>query len=346
MKTKGLVFIGSRANFGRLYMVLKEMEKNSDWLEFKIFLAASGTYIDLGEFKRYVDYSVDGVMYKDNEYNIAQTMSIIQSHASNYFKSNRYDFTLIHGDRFENCAFALAAFFSGVPIYHTEGGESSGGFDDTTRDVISQLSTVHLPTTKYSYIALKDNYNHNKISLVGSPTIDYVFDVLERRKQSNKFPYAVVLYNPLPGENHKVLIDVVLELVKGIDIYWVNPNVDPGFKDLVYDVKKHKINFIKDLNPDEYIRLLDQAHFLIGNTSSGIKEGAAIGVPYVMIGDRQKNREVSNNVYRIDMHKDKILEQCNILSGLDKTRITYDGRFGNGDASKKIVETIKKHVRK
>jgi len=341
-KIKSLVFIGSRANYGRLYMVLKEMQNNNDWLDFKIFLATSGTYLDLDSFSEHVDYKIDGVMYKDTGANVGFTTSNILEHASNYLASNHYDFCLIHGDRYENLSMALACFYNQIPIIHTEGGEVSGGMDNSIRDTISRLAKMHFTTTSKSYARLSYIYGAENIYNVGSPTIDYVFEVLERRSVNNGNPYAVVLYNPVWNEKHTELIEAILYLSKKIEIYWINPNVDPGFKDIIYDIKELKaIRFIKDVKPYELIRWLDTAHVLIGNTSAGIKEGAAIGIPYILVGDRQKEREVADNVIRVKMEHAEIVKKALSYTKFDQEKITYNGLFGNGDASKKIIKIIK-----
>jgi len=341
MRVKGLVFIGSRANFGRLITVLKEMQKNEDWLDFKIFLASSGTYIDLGGFETYVDYKVDGLMYKDTPANMGVTTSIVMDHASNYLSNSKYDFCLIHGDRYECLGMAQACFFNGVHILHTEGGEWSGGFDNKVRYIISEIASIHFATTRLAYERLA--FVHSNVYQVGSPTVDYVYIVLERRKPPTLNPYMVVLYNPLLGEAYMDLIRVIKTLSTGIDIIWVNPNVDPGSKDLIYKLKANGIKFIKDVKPDEYIKLLDGAHLLLGNTSSGIKEGAAIGIPYVLVGNRQEGREAASNVYRVPMDYKAIMDECEKFIGFEQTKITYDGTFGNGLASEKILKKIKEN---
>ena len=45
---------------------------------------------------------------------------------------------------------------------------------------------------------------------------------------------------------------------------------------------------------------------LVGNSSSGIREGAFIGTPVVNIGSRQNNRLMGKNVLNVTINKAKI----------------------------------------
>jgi len=346
MKIKGLVFIGSRANYGRLYMVFREMQKNNDWLDFKIFLATEGTYLSLDGFNGYVDYKVDGLMYKDEPYNIAFTVSTVLEHASNYLRHNKYDFCFIHGDRYECLGMAAACLFNGLKVIHSEGGELSGGFDNTIRYMISQAAYIHFATSSKSYSILNYVFNSLKVYNVGSPTVDFVFNILERKRPRNEDEmYMIVLYNPLVGENYNELIEAISILAHRIKIIWINPNMDPGNKKLLKDMHKINIEFMKDVPPDKFIRLLDHAHLLLGNTSAGIKEGAVIGVPYVLVGNRQINREVAKNVYRVSMDESEILEACDVFICEDPVKFQYDNIFGKGDSSKQMLEILKREFR-
>jgi UDP-hydrolysing UDP-N-acetyl-D-glucosamine 2-epimerase len=347
MKIKGLIFIGSRANYGRLYMVLKEMQKNKDWLDFKIFSATAGTYLQLEEFAKYVDYKVDGLMYRDDPYNMAFTVSTILEHAGNYLEYNKYDFCFIHGDRYECLGMATACLFNSLKVVHSEGGEFSGSYDNTVRYMISQMAYMHFSTSSKSYSVLNYMFNSLKVYNVGSPVVDLVFNVLERRRPRNEDErYIVVLYNPLVGENYMELVRAVKVLARQIRVVWVNPNMDPGNKKILKDVHDLDIEFMKNVPVDEFIRLLDHAHLLLGNTSSGIKEGAVVGIPYILVGNRQINRETTKNVVRVKMDEVSIVELCDIYLSEDPVKFAYDNTFGIGDSSRQMLAIIEDEFKK
>ena len=78
------------------------------------------------------------------------------------------------------------------------------------------------------------------------------------------------------------------------------PNIDAG-ADIISQYlrarKKYpdlKINFYKNFEPEDYLKLIYNSECLIGNTSSGIRECSYLAIPFVNIGDRQDDREKGN----------------------------------------------------
>ena len=176
----------------------------------------------------------------------------------------------------------------------------------------------------------------NKIFVVGSPALDNLVNL----KYDNSIePYFLILHHPntTDPENITPLLEA-LEIFNTKKI-WVNPCVDAGSKSMLKQIHKHDIEFRKGLNPDEYYKLLVNCQVLIGNTSSGIKEGAFLGVPYVCVGTRQNNREHANNTVFCDMNKQQIVN-C-IFERLIGDVLERDKTFGNGQSGIKISRILK-----
>ena len=79
---------------------------------------------------------------------------------------------------------------------------------------------------------------------------------------------------------------------------------------------------------------------LIGNSSSGIREGALLGTPVVNIGTRQNGRERGLNVKDVPANstdiKAAVIEQSKV------EKYPSDKRFGSGNAGKRIAEVLAK----
>ena len=71
------------------------------------------------------------------------------------------------------------------------------------------------------------------------------------------------------------------------------------------------MHFFKNLPVSTYVRLMARASALVGNSSSGIREGAYIGTPVVDIGTRQTARERGANVRTVPQDRDAILDALN-----------------------------------
>ena len=85
---------------------------------------------------------------------------------------------------------------------------------------------------------------------------------------------------------------------------------------------------------------MDNTLCIIGNSSSGIREGNYIGVPCVNIGSRQNSRERGINVLDVGYEKNKIIKA--IEKQISVAKYKKGTLYGNGDAGKKIVKILKK----
>jgi UDP-N-acetylglucosamine 2-epimerase len=77
---------------------------------------------------------------------------------------------------------------------------------------------------------------------------------------------------------------------------------------------------------------------LIGNSSSGVREGSFIGTPVVNIGTRQNKRLRANNVKQVGYKSEEIL--AGIKSQLVHGKYASDDMYGEGDAGAKIAEIL------
>ena len=105
--------------------------------------------------------------------------------------------------------------------------------------------------------------------------------------------------------------------------------------------KKNDFTFFVNLDPELYISLLYNARCLIGNSSSFIREGSQMGKPAVILGERQKGREVGKNVIFSNYDQDQIIKN---LKNSDKKRnlnVKRSMEMGQLEKIVKILEQIK-----
>jgi len=101
---------------------------------------------------------------------------------------------------------------------------------------------------------------------------------------------GIILYpNSDPG--HSGIIQAIEDRVSGCGVRVPGGRTRfPGAKTRRYDPNPVRWFVARSLDRDTYIRLLKGARVLVGNSSSGIIESAAAGVPAVNIGPRQQGR--------------------------------------------------------
>lgn len=88
------------------------------------------------------------------------------------------------------------------------------------------------------------------------------------------------------------------------------------------------------------------AEFVIGNSSSGIVEAPCFGIPTVNIGDRQKGRLRADSIIDCTTDEQSICEAIEKARSQSFKEIAKNAvnPYGDGETSKKIVETVKKFL--
>ena len=101
-----------------------------------------------------------------------------------------------------------------------------------------------------------------------------------------------------------------------------------------------KAHFYKNLPTEIYIKLLDKCLCIVGNSSSGIREGNYLGVPCINIGSRQNARERGENVIDVPFERSKILRAIN--KQMKRKKYKKGTLYGDGNTSLKIINILKK----
>ena len=255
---------------------------------------------------------------------------------STHFNTLKPDIVLTVADRFETMSTAIAASYMNIKLAHTQGGEITGSIDESVRHAITKLSHIHFPATKVAMKnIIKMGENPENIFLTGCPSLDLLNDIdltlnknlldkysgVGHRIDLNK-PYIIVLQHPVTTEfeNSFRQIEITLNAVKkivkeGFQAIFLWPNVDAGSGEISKGIrifreenKFNSIQFFKNFRPEDYAILLNNCSCILGNSSSGIREGGFLGVPCINIGNRQNGRERSVNVIDVDHDENKYIK--------------------------------------
>ena len=164
-----------------------------------------------------------------------------------------------------------------------------------------------------------------------------------------KKPYLLVSQHSVTTEfgNNRWQIEQTLEalaeLAMPVIMLW--PNADAGSDDISKGIRTFRekknpkwLHLFKNLPTHIYIHLMNTTSCLVGNSSSGVREGAFIGTPVVNIGTRQNKRLRTQNVEQVGY------ESHEILSGIKKqlTHGKYESSdiYGDGKAGVQIAEIL------
>ncbi|MFP6774084.1 MAG: UDP-N-acetylglucosamine 2-epimerase [Alphaproteobacteria bacterium] len=363
------VVVNSRANYGRIKSAMQAIQAHPD-LELQTIVGASALLYRFGHAVDVIradgfepSATVYSIVEGENPTTMAKSTGMAIMDLSTQFENLRPDVVLTVADRFETIATAIAASYMNIPVAHTQGGEVTGSIDESVRHAVTKLAHVHFPATDLAkdYL-LRMGEEPERVHMTGCPAIDLIADLdlslpddlFESNKGvgatlDTKKPYLVVLQHPVTTEFGQGFEQVqeTLAAVLALDMQtaWLWPNVDAGSDDVSKGLRLHrehegdgKLHFYRNFTPEDYARLIGNAACLIGNSSSGLREGAFLGTPVVDVGTRQRNREHGPNVVHAAYDRAEIeaKARAQIAHG------PYDGSslFGDGSAGRRIADIL------
>jgi UDP-hydrolysing UDP-N-acetyl-D-glucosamine 2-epimerase len=161
--------------------------------------------------------------------------------------------------------------------------------------------------------------------------------------------YVVVMQHPVTTQigDSRAQITETLEAVEAMDLpaLWFWPNVDAGSDDISRGIRifrekgrGKKFHYFKNMEPEDFLRLVYNSKAIIGNSSMGIRECSFLGVPAVNVGDRQAGRERGANV--IDVACEAKAIQGAISTQLDHGRYEQANIYGDGKAGLRIADLL------
>jgi UDP-hydrolysing UDP-N-acetyl-D-glucosamine 2-epimerase len=282
------------------------------------------------------------------------------------FENLKPDIVVTIADRFETMATAVSAAYMNIPLAHIQGGEVTGNIDEKVRHSITKLADYHFVASESARErVIKLGENPEMVFNTGCPSIDLAAEVMESPamdfdlyekyggvgpKPDLKNGYVVVMQHPVTNEyaDSRMQIEETLHAVKNLEIpvLWFWPNVDAGADGTSAGIRSYRekhnstnMHFFKNMEGDDFLRLLINSKCLIGNSSVGIRECSFMGVPVVNIGSRQSGRDRGDNVADSGYDSNQIQEA--IMGRIQNKMIKPSFVYGGGDAGVKIANCLK-----
>ncbi len=365
------VVITARPSYSRIKTALWAIQKHKD-LQLQLVVAGSALLDRYGNAINFIEkdgFSIDEkvfmVLEGENKTAMAKTTGLGLMELSNVFYNLKPDAVITIADRFETIATSIAAAYQNIPLIHIQGGEVTGNIDEKVRHANTKLADVHLVASEDAkQRVIKMGEDPETVFNTGCPSIDIAKMVLENPKLNFnpiekyggvgevgdwKNGYIVVMQHPVTNEYNKAKDDILktLHAVKELDIptFWFWPNVDAGADGTSNGIRSFReiekpknIRFFKNMESDDFLKLLFNSKCLIGNSSVGIRECSFLGVPVVNIGTRQNRRLRGTNVIDVDYNKTHIKEA--IQKQIETAKMEGEQIYGDGNSGKKIADVL------
>lgn len=357
---------GTRADFGLISSTLIKASQHPN-LDISVCITGMHSLENIGDLGKTAQEIVDtrlrvcGIVKTDvlsqrSDIAMAKAISMQISGFTDIFVKEKFDLILVLGDRGEMLAAAIVALHLGIPVAHIHGGERSGTVDEPVRHAISKLSHYHFVATEAAQARLiKMGENKNHIFHVGAPGLD---DIAQQKFISKEELYrsvnfnvntktCLVVYHPVVQEQNTTQQQTIdlLSAIKSKELQAVilMPNTDAGSRGVVEGIKNFSntplFRFFDHLPREQYLNWLNACDFLIGNSSSGIIESSILQKRTIDIGNRQRARETSRNVFRIS---NSPIEISNALDQVirEENQEKWENIYGDGTAGEKIVNLL------
>jgi UDP-N-acetylglucosamine 2-epimerase (hydrolysing) len=360
-KIKLAFLTGTRADYGKLKPLMRLCDDDP---AFDVYIYVTGMHL-LTEFGYTYDaiiadnyrniYKSDSCVYTDKmDVTLANTILTF----SEFIRKTKPDIIVVHGDRVEPLAGAIVGVLNNIKVAHIEGGEVTGTADEFLRHAISKLSVIHFVANdeaKYRLIQLGER--ESSIHIIGSPDIDIMISDnlprLEATKNRYRIPfekYAILIYHPVTtSDNLRFEAEQVVEAIAKSEKNYmiIYPNNDRGSEIVMDALDKLKSRdnclFFKSLPFEDFLALLKNSEFIIGNSSAGIREACIYGVPAIDIGTRQNGRYILSALRNIQHAAESTTEILGCIAKVGSYRYVSH-YFGNGHSAEKFAEIIKRSV--
>ncbi len=369
MAVKICVITGSRAEYGLLYWLLKEIVAD-DYFELQLIVTGMHLSPEFGltykiieeEFK--ISKKIEILLSSDTPVGISKSMGLANIAFAESYDELKPDMIVILGDRYEIFSAVSMAMIAQIPIVHIAGGETTeGAFDESIRHSITKMAHLHFTTTQeYRNRVIQLGEYPDKVFNVGSLGIENIkrLKLLSRSDFEESINFKLnkknllVTYHPVTLEKDtakgqfQAILDVLDEL-KDTNIIFTKSNSDTYGRVINQMCEEYvKINSSKSicfesLGQLRYLSALQYVDAVVGNSSSGIAEAPSFGIGTINIGDRQKGRIKVSSIIDCEPTQESIRKAFQKLYSdeFQNNLSNIQNPYGDGIVSKKILQTIK-----
>ncbi|KFL34226.1 MULTISPECIES: UDP-N-acetylglucosamine 2-epimerase [unclassified Sulfurospirillum] len=369
MKRKICVVTGTRAEYGLLYWLMKEIVADNA-LELQLIVTGMHLSPEFGltykeiEKEFTITKKIEMLLSSDTSIGISKSMGLAQISFSEAYEELRPDIVVVLGDRYEIFSAAIAAMIACIPIAHLHGGEITvGAFDESIRHSITKMANLHFTATEeYRHRVIQLGEHPNRVYNVGGIGIENIkrLKLLTKDAFEKSISFKlnkkniIVTFHPVTLENSAAkgqfqeLLNALNEL-QDTNIIFTKANSDTDGRiinqmiDEYVLANKNKSIAFTSLGQLRYLSALQYVDAVVGNSSSGLLEAPSLKIGTINIGDRQTGRLKASSVIDCKSDSKSILNAFEELySAVFQQKLkTVSNPYGDGNASLKVKDILK-----
>ena len=337
MATKVMTIVGTRPEIIKLSRVIAELEENIE----HILVHTGQNY----------DYELNEIFFNDLRVKkpdhflncvgdtTAETIANIISKSDKIIEQVQPDAVLLYGDT-NSCLSVISAKKRQVPIFHMEAGNRC--FDqrvpeELNRKIVDHLSDINMPLTEQArgYL-ISEGIRSETIIKTGSCMKEilnfYKSEISESQvlkslelKNDN---YFIVSIHREENVDYKSNLENLLHSLNAVAekyrlpvIVSTHPRTKNRIEQLDGDIKVNTlINFMKPVGFFDYIKLQQEAKFVISDSGTITEESSILGFPAIMIRKAHERPEGMDEGTLImsGLEKERVLESINVMVSQNK----------------------------
>lgn len=363
------VVTGTRAEYGLLYWLMKEIQADPD-LELQLIVTGMHLSPEFGltykeiekEFR--IDKKIEMLLSSDTAVGISKSMGLAQISFAEAYEELQPNLVVLLGDRYEIFAAASAAMISRIPIAHLHGGETTeGAFDEAIRHSITKMSHLHFTATEeYRQRVIQLGEQPERVFNVGGMGIENIHRLpllsKEDFEQRIDFKLAkknlIVTFHPVTLETSTAQhqfseLLAALDELEDTHIIFTKANSDTDGRIINQMIDDYVANNptkaagFTSLGQLRYLSALQYMDAMVGNSSSGLAEAPSFKIGTINIGDRQAGRIKADSVIDCAPEKNAIAKAIATLytPEFQQQLQQVNNPYGTGCASKNIVPVLK-----
>ncbi|MEH6938049.1 UDP-N-acetylglucosamine 2-epimerase (non-hydrolyzing) [Bacillus sp. JJ664] len=279
------------------------------------------------------------------------------------------DIVLVHGDTTTTFIASLSAFYNQIAIGHVEAGlrtwdKYSPYPEEMNRQLTGVMADLHFaPTTKSAQNLIAENKKEETIYITGNTAIDalkttvkdeYSHPVLDT-VGNDRLVLMTAHRRENLGEPMRNMFKAIKRLVeKHNDIQVVYPvHMNPVVREIANEIlgEDQRIHLIEPLDVIDFHNFASRAHLILTDSGGVQEEAPSLGVPVLVLRDTTERPEgieagtlklAGTDEEVIFTLADELLSDSEAHAKMAKASNPY----GDGEASRRIVEAILKNFSK
>jgi len=367
------VVTGTRAEYGLLYWLMKEIEQDRD---LTLQLVVTGmhlspefglTYREIKKDGFRIDRKIEMLLSSDTSVGVTKSVGLGIIGFSEAYADLSPDIVVLLGDRYEILSAAVAAVIARIPIAHIHGGEvTEGAIDEAIRHSITKMAYLHFTAMEpYRKRVIQLGESPDRVFTVGGLGIDNIkrMKLLSRRAFENAIGFTLgmknllITFHPATLEKQtaeqqcRTLLSALHEL-RDTKLIFTKSNSDMGGRMINHLIDRYvSQNSDRAISFDSlgqllYLSALRNVDGAVGNSSSGIMEAPTFRIGTINIGDRQKGRIKPESVIECKPAKTSILQAIEKLYSKEFQSLLKEVRnpYGDGNASMQVKRILKERL--